>query len=168
MSRAFVKETDEGAPPPERAPSPHPNYVTRRGLRLLEEAAAALAAERETLLAAGDEPAAAERRAVVERDLRYLAQRIASAIPVAPDTVPPGRVAVGRRVMLAEPDGRERTVTIVGEDEADAGAGLVSWVSPLGRALADAETGDLVTWKRPAGDIELEILSVEPDPREAA
>jgi transcription elongation GreA/GreB family factor len=48
----------------------------------------------------------------------------------------------------------------VGEDEADAAAGKISWVSPLARTLMGASVGDTVTWKRPAGDLELEIVSI--------
>jgi len=38
--------------------------------------------------------------------------------------------------------------------------GLVSWVSPLAKALHGAKVGDLVSWKRPAGDQELEVLKL--------
>ena len=162
MSRAFVRETDAGEPAPERAVSPHPNHVTPRGLAALEAQAAMLGAECHAL--AGDEtPAAAARRDAVARDLRWLAQRLAGAIVARPGAAPPGRVAFGSVVTLAEPGGATRTVAIVGEDEADAARGLVSWVSPLAKALADAAKGDVVTWRRPAGDLDLEILAVDTD-----
>jgi transcription elongation GreA/GreB family factor len=47
---------------------------------------------------------------------------------------------------------------IVGEDEADAARNRISWVSPLAAALLNRRTGDTVIWRRPAGDIELEVL----------
>jgi transcription elongation GreA/GreB family factor len=52
-------------------------------------------------------------------------------------------------------------VRIVGDDEADAPAGYISWASPLARALIGARVGDAVTWRRPAGTAEIEILRVE-------
>ena len=60
---------------------------------------------------------------------------------------------------MEDEDGAVREFAIVGEDETDAENGKVSWVSPLARALIGAQVGDLVTWKRPVGDVELEIRS---------
>ncbi len=54
-----------------------------------------------------------------------------------------------------------RSFAIVGEDEADAAAGKVSWVSPLARALLGSSVGDIVTWRRPTGDVELEIVAID-------
>jgi transcription elongation GreA/GreB family factor len=50
--------------------------------------------------------------------------------------------------------------TIVGEDEADAAHGKVSWRSPLAKALIGARAGDTVTWYRPAGSTTLEVLEI--------
>jgi len=50
---------------------------------------------------------------------------------------------------------------LVGEDQADAGAGLINWGSPLGRALLGAQVGDEVLWKRPVGDQLIEVLRIE-------
>jgi transcription elongation GreA/GreB family factor len=55
----------------------------------------------------------------------------------------------------------KRQFEIVGEDEADPNKGKLSWVSPLALALKGAKTGDIVVWKRPAGDLELEIAAIE-------
>ena len=49
--------------------------------------------------------------------------------------------------------------SIVGQDEVDTNKGFISWVSPLGKALIGKQPGDIVTWTRPIGDIELEIIS---------
>ena len=51
--------------------------------------------------------------------------------------------------------------TIVGEDEADAAVGLVSWIPPLGRSLLGGQVGEVFTWPRPSGSIELEIMSIK-------
>ena len=62
--------------------------------------------------------------------------------------------------------GAVRHWRIVGEDEADAGSGSVSWISPLARALAGARVGDEVLWPRPAGAQPLTVLAIRyPDAR---
>ncbi len=52
------------------------------------------------------------------------------------------------------------TFAIVGEDEADASQGRISWVSPLAAALMEARVGDTVAWPRPGGAVELTIVSI--------
>ena len=54
----------------------------------------------------------------------------------------------------------ERTVTLVGADEADASSGRISWLSPLARALRGAAVGDVRRVALPGGDREQEILSI--------
>lgn len=164
MSRAFVKETDgdeldDGAP--ERPVSPHPNYVTPAGLVQLQAKVAELSAERQRLQ--GDESVGAKQQLRhVERELRYYDERVVSAIPVDPATQSGDRVHFGAAVDLEDEAGDALRYTIVGEDEADAAHGKISWVSPLAKALLNAEAGDTVTWKRPAGDKELHILAIHP------
>lgn len=160
MNRAFVKEPDPDQPPelPERPISPHTNYVTPRGLALLKRAredAAARLAEVKT------QPDALNRKtdiAAIERDLRWLDARTASAQVVAPRKQT-DRVGFGSKVGVAVDDTTE-IYRIVGEDEADAEHGLVSYVSPLAKALMGAQVGDEVVWKRPAGDLVIEVLSI--------
>jgi transcription elongation GreA/GreB family factor len=96
----------------------------------------------------------------VERDIRYFQDRIARAIVIDPAAQPKDRVAFGATVETEDEEGTRRRFEIVGEDEADAAVGKLSWVSPLARALTDAKKGDAVVWKRPAGDLELDILSI--------
>jgi transcription elongation GreA/GreB family factor len=162
MSRAFVSEQDgeSAADLPDRPVSPHPNYVTPAGLEALRGAAAALQAEREALAARPDDLAARGRLREVDRDLRWTGRRIAGALVVDPAAQPRDEVRFGATVTFADEDAVLRTVTIVGEDEADADAGRVSWVSPLARALAGARVGDEVTLRRPAGDQVLTVLRI--------
>lgn len=162
MSRAFVKEPDSGAPGqelPERTVSEHPNYVTPVGLAELERRTGELEARRLELLALDDDPLAEEELRHVDRDLRYYAARLESAIVVDPATQPRDEVAFGASVTVTG-DGTERTFTIVGEDEADLVALKVSYVSPLAEALLGARVGDTVVWRRPAGDAELTIRAI--------
>ena len=97
----------------------------------------------------------------VERDLRYVHERIDRAIEIDLATQPHDQVAFGARVTTVDDDDAEMTFTIVGEDEADPDAGLISWVSPLAQALGGAKVGDAVVWKRPVGDRDLEIVRIE-------
>jgi transcription elongation factor GreB len=165
MSRAFVKEDDDqpDGPLPDRPVSEHPNYVTPGGLAKLEGRRVELEAERLELArrAAASDEGARDRLRYVERDLRYLRVRLDSAIVVKPGPSAPEAVAFGATVRVREPGGDVRRYTIVGEDEADPDASLVSWVSPLARVLEGARVGETVTWRRPAGDLVLTIEALE-------
>jgi transcription elongation GreA/GreB family factor len=163
MSRAFVKEESEsllGEELPERPVSQAPNYVTPSGMDALREKVDALQAELGDIKRAGeafDRP----RRAQVERDLRYYQARLESAIVVDAASQPRDEVHFGALVKAEDEEGTVHTFTIVGEDQADVALGLVSWQSPLARALMGARTGDTVTWNRPAGATLLEVIEVQ-------
>ena len=162
MSRAFTRESDTPEALPERAPGAHPNYVTPAGLAQLRARSAAL---RQELAAAQARTDAAAVQALA-RDLRWLDGRVADAIVIDGTTQPRDRVAFGAEVEVADASGAVRHWRIVGEDEADAGSGSVSWISPLARALAGARVGDEVLWPRPAGAQPLTVLAIRyPDTR---
>jgi transcription elongation GreA/GreB family factor len=162
MSRAFVKENDEqGNELPERPQSPYPNHITPRGLDALHQQLETLeAAHKRMAEPQGNELIDQDAKHGLERDIRYLQDRIARAIVINPATQPKDKVAFGATVETEDENGEKRTFEIVGEDEADAAVGRLSWVSPLARTLTDATVGETVIWKRPAGDLELEILSI--------
>jgi transcription elongation GreA/GreB family factor len=146
---------------PELPVSTHPNYVTPRGLALLRGRLEKAAARRDALRA--NEQDALDLRnelAALERELRYLHARVASAIEVDLSKQPRERVAFGATVTVDSEEG-ERRWQIVGEDEADAEHGLVSYVSPLATALLGARVGDEVRWQRPAGDMTIEVLRID-------
>lgn len=163
MSRAFVKESDgeQQDDVPERPQSPHPNYVTAAGLRALQQQYAKLQEERHKLNEGG-EPVLLDKEhlRLVERDLRYLQERIERAIPIDPASQPANRVGFGASVETADDNDEKRKFQIVGEDEADPKHGRISWVSPLAKVLTGAAKGDTVVWKRPTGDLQLEVLSI--------
>jgi len=162
MSRAFVKEADDNLPSdelPERPQSPYPNYVTPRGLAHLNERLHALTEERDQL-AAQDDPLARTRLLEVKRDLRYFKGRVERAILVDPAGQPKDEVHFGAVVRVRDVGGQAREFHIVGEDEADAGAGWISWASPLGKALIGLKAGETVVWKRPDGAQEIEVLAI--------
>jgi transcription elongation factor GreB len=162
MSRAFVKEPDGDQAeldPPERPQSPHTNYVTPQGFEHLQRRVRELGAEREALQGR-DDLYSQQQLKYLERDLRYYAERVKRAVVVEPETQPDDRVHFGAAVDVEDEEGQQSRFAIVGEDEADAAAGRISWLSPLAKALLNARAGDTVTWKRPAGDKELEILAI--------
>jgi len=166
MSRAFVKEPDEGAPDeglPERQISDHPNYVTSAGLLQLEQKLAELEERRLELRAAAkdDETMAQGQLDYVDRDLRYFTRRFETAVLVEPRRQPRRMVKFGAAVTVSEPGGVRRTFTIVGEDEADLKVGKISYVSPLAEALLEARVGATVLWRRPAGNRELTIAAID-------
>jgi transcription elongation GreA/GreB family factor len=163
MSRGFVKEDDlehAGTDLPERPLSEHPNYVTPLGLQQLQQQAAQLEQERQQLAPKKEDPISQQRLGMVERDLRYFEARLEQAILVDPLNQPSDVVLFGATVSMEDENGETHHFTIVGEDEADIAANRVSWVSPLARALLSHKVGESVTWKRPAGDLSLEITAI--------
>ena len=164
MSRAFVKENDlehAGTDLPERPQSEHPNYVTPAGLAGLRAQLDQLEQERLGLVPRKDDPIVRQRMAMIDRDLRYVRGRLERAIPVDPAGQSADTVLFGAIVNLEDEAGDRHEYAIVGEDEADIARNKVSWVSPLARALMGARVGDTVKWRRPAGDLELEIVSID-------
>jgi transcription elongation GreA/GreB family factor len=169
MSRAFVKESDGGAqePLPPRRISEFPNHVTPTGMEQLKAELGRLTGRRPELLAQGDDEAAQEALRHVDRDLAYIEARISSALLVDLSAQPRDEVAFGATITVRQATGSagapaaSRMYSIVGEDEADADAGKVSYVSPLARALLGTQVGQTVTWKRPIGDLLLTVERIE-------
>jgi transcription elongation GreA/GreB family factor len=150
MSRAFVKEGDaaEGEPLAELQVSPHRNLVTPDGLAQIQ-------ANIERLRAGLSAARAAEDRAainLIQRDLRYWNERQRTAEPV-PAPAPGGPARFGSVVLLELPDGSRVTYRIVGEDEAEPGAGKISYVSPIGRALIGKTIGDSISLRGGSAEI---------------
>jgi transcription elongation factor GreB len=164
MSRAFTKE-DGAEPPPfvaPRAPLPAgvPNYVTPRGLALLRSELVSLEASRSSipLEASAD---AAPLRAALQTRIQELKARLASTVLV--DTSErrcSDEVRFGARVMVQGDSKQARQIDIVGVDEADATSGRIAFVAPLARALLGKRPGDVVTFRTPRGEEELEVVSV--------
>ena len=145
MSRAFVKETAESAPPPERMVDEGPNLVTPEGWAQIEAHIArieeSMKTESNVLL-----------RETLARDLRYWEIRKSTAEVVTPANE--GTVAFGSTVTITR-KGRQQTFRIVGVDEADASKGLISFRSPLAQAILGARAGDVIEAAEPLGEIEI-------------
>jgi transcription elongation GreA/GreB family factor len=149
MSRAFVKETAESAPPPERMVDEGPNLVTPEGLAQIEahitRIEASMKTEANVLL-----------RETLARDLRYWEVRKASAEVVTPAC--DGTVTFGCTVTIQRKD-RTQTFRIVGVDEADASKGWISFRSPMAQAILGARPGDIIEAEEPLGEIEVEQVA---------
>jgi transcription elongation GreA/GreB family factor len=164
LSRGFVKEDDlelAGTDLPERPISELPNYVTPNGLAQLKETENTLLDERELLAPKKEDPTAVQRLAMVDRDLRYVQARLEQAILVeTPNNETPATVVFGTTVTVEDDEGEKHHFQIVGEDEADIALNTVSYASPLAKALIGHKVGDTVRWNRPAGDLNLEIITI--------
>ena len=144
MSRAFVKETAESAPPPERMIDEGPNLVTPEGLAQIDahilRIEEAMKTEANVLL-----------RETLARDLRYWEIRKSTAEVVeTPSTT--DIVSFGSTVTISR-KGRQQTFRIVGVDEADASKGLISFRSPMAQAILGAQVGDIIEAGEPLGEI---------------
>ena len=170
MSRAFAKDDGPDEPPvvPPRAPLPGgvANYVTPRGLGLLRAEREALTAERAAADADhSDEAERSRRLSVVAQQLTMLNERIAQArlVPPNPSEVVRFGATVTFRSGADDASADERTVTIVGVDEADAAEGRIAFTSPVARALTGKRVGDTVQLKAAGGTEALTVVSVRYD-----
>ncbi|HQS68018.1 MAG: nucleoside-diphosphate kinase [Novosphingobium sp. 28-62-57] len=152
MSVAFRREgDDEHMEPKFEIPIPAgPNLVTPRGAALIADQLA----QAEAALEGVEDEAEIKK---LRRTLRYWSTRQATAdVQPAPDG---NAVAFGCTVRLRL-NGKERTVTIVGDDEADPATGLIAFSAPLARTVMGAEAGDFADFGGKADAIE--VLNVRP------
>ena len=97
----------------------------------------------------------------IDRELAHLARRMKAARVVDPDEqTDRDRAFFGATVTIADVDDVHKIVTIVGDDEQDAGAGKVGWSSPIARALRGAAVGEVRTVRLPAGTKEWEVVGI--------
>jgi transcription elongation factor GreB len=152
-----------------------PNYITPSGYRRLREEYESLyGVERPKLVETiawaaangdrsenGDYIYGRKKLREVDRRIDWLSRRMRDAKVVDPAAQPErSRIWFGATVTLVDDEECERVVTLVGEDEADASSGLISWSSPIGRAIRGAGVGDTRRVTLPAGERELEIVAI--------
>lgn len=180
MSKAFTKETDteddDGELVLPALPAGSKNYITPQGYtRLRAELMDLIDNERPKVVEAvhwaarngdrsenGDYIYGKKRLREIDRRIRFLTKRLEIA-EVSDPSVHQGsdQIFFGATVTYADAAGQEKTVTILGIDEADSAQGQVSWVSPIARALLKARDGDTVRLVTPTGVRDIEVLSVE-------
>ena len=179
MSKAFTRESDDddddvptGTP---QLPAGLKNYITPAGYRRLKDEFDQLwMIERPALVQTitwaasngdrsenGDYIYGKKRLREIDRRIRFLSRRLENAEVVDPaQRGECDQVFFGATVTVCGNDGCEHTYSIVGVDEADAGRSLISWVSPLARALLKAREADVVKVQLPGGMQELEIVEI--------
>jgi transcription elongation factor GreB len=183
MNKAFTREDaapddDDDAELASPLPAGARNYMTPGGYaRLRRELDQLVSKERPELVATvawaasnGDRSENADytygkkRLREIDRRIRFLVRRLDAAEvvdPAAPrDEDAESRVYFGATVTVANAEGNERTVSIVGIDEIDTERGYISWISPMARALMKAREGDSVTLRTPGGVEELDVVGV--------
>jgi transcription elongation factor GreA len=105
--------------------------------------------------------AAKNAQGMLEARIRDLEGKLGTAQIIDVSTLSGDKVVFGATVRFSDVDtGDERQVTIVGEDQADADRGLISFSSPLARALIGKRTDDVAKVRLPAGEKEYEVLEV--------
>jgi transcription elongation factor GreB len=154
---------------------PRPNYITPTGYAALRaEYDALFGTERPALVETiawaagngdrsenGDYIYGRKRLREIDRRLGWLSKRMKAAKVIDPAKVEDrARAWFGATVTIADEDDRERVLTLVGDDEAEAGAGRIGWSAPLARALRGAAIGDVRRVTLPAGDREYEVIAL--------
>ena len=97
----------------------------------------------------------------IDRRLAHLARVMKAAKAVDPASqAATGEVRFGATVEMADEHDNRRTLTIVGDDEADASAGRIGWSAPLARALVGAKVGDERTVRLPNGEKSYAVVAI--------
>jgi transcription elongation factor GreB len=179
MSKAFTKESDTDGDEEDNLvpalPTGGKNYITPQGyVRLRAELLELMDVERPKVVEAvhwaakngdrsenGDYHYGKKRLREIDRRIRFLTKRLEVA-EVTDPSVHHGsdQVFFGATVRYVDEADEERSVTILGIDEADSARSQVSWVSPIARALLKSREGDVVKLMTPGGAHELEVLAV--------
>ncbi|MEG3180131.1 GreA/GreB family elongation factor [Sphingomonas sp. LT1P40] len=154
---------------------PRPNYITLAGYTVLRtEYDELFGQERpklvETIAWAADNGDRSEngdyiygrkRLREIDRRLGWLSKRMKAAYVVDPSAqADRTRVWFGATITIADEDDHQRVLTLVGDDEADAGAGRIGWNAPIARAFRGAAVGDMRRVTLPVGEKEYEVMAV--------
>lgn len=180
MSKAFTREQDEEPDDNQDlrmpdGPGAVKNYITVHGYaRLRAELLQLIDTERPKVVEVvhwaasngdrsenGDYLYGKKRLREIDRRIRFLTQRLDIAVVTDPSLhFGNDQVFFGATVTYLDGGGQERTVTILGVDEADNLQGEISWISPVARTLLKARVGDVLELRTPAGREEIEIVRV--------
>ena len=151
-----------------------PNYITLNGLERIQRELLWLEKEERPRVVAevayaaslGDRSENAEyiygkkRLRKIDGRRRYLIKRLEIARPIDTSMISGSSIRFGAVVVLEDEEGEQRTWRLYGEDEVDIASGVLSWKSPIGRALMGREEGDVAVFHAPGGRREVEIVSV--------
>ena len=151
-----------------------PNYITPRGLERIQreldwlerDERPKVVAEVSYAASLGDRSENAEyiygkkRLRQIDSRRHFLMKRLETAQLGDPAIVRSTKILFGATVTVAMPDGDEKTWKIWGEDEVDVAAGVISWRSPIARAMSGKSAGDTAVYEAPGGLRQVEILDV--------
>jgi transcription elongation factor GreB len=176
MSKAFVKDDIE--PPEEELEAPvvaagSKNYISPAGFaRLKAELRELVEVERPEVVRTvawaasngdrsenGDYIYGKRRLREIDRRVRFLIKRLENAEVVQSSGRDTDQVFFGAKVKVRS-ESETREIMILGLDEVDPAHGIVSWISPIAKALIKAREGDTVTLRTPGGEEKLEIIEV--------
>ena len=178
MSKAFTKESDDADDdemPVAAIPAGGKNYITPQGYaRIRTELLDLIDNERPKIVEVvhwaasngdrsenGDYIYGKKRLREIDRRIRFLTKRLEIAVVTDPSVhFGSDQIFFGATATYADDAGLERSVTILGIDEADSAQNQVSWVSPIARALLKAREGDVVKLQTPSGVEEIEVIRV--------
>jgi transcription elongation factor GreB len=179
MSKAFTKESDEEPEEPEQSeilPSHTKNYMTPLGFTVLKEELRYLLREERPKIVEivswaagngdrsenGDYIYGKKRLREIDRRMRYLTKQIESAEVVDPKLQQAlKQVFFGATVTYLQKNNTEKTVKIVGIDEADLTKNKISWISPIAKALIKSRVGDTIEFRTPAGVESIKVLEIK-------
>jgi transcription elongation factor GreB len=182
MSKAFTKENDDAEDddlPVAALPSGGKNYITPQGYaRIRTELLDLIDNERPKIVEIvhwaasngdrsenGDYIYGKKRLREIDRRIRFLTKRLEIAVVTDPSVhFGSDQIFFGATATYADDAGLERSVTILGIDEADSAQNQVSWVSPIARALLKAREGDSVKLATPSGVEDIEVIRVRYPP----
>lgn len=109
--------------------------------------------------------AAKEKQLFIDARIKDLSEMLAQAQVIDPSKLPHDKVSFGSTVEILDLDSEKKsTYTIVGSIESDSSRGLISYASPIAKALLDKEVGDEVNITLPRGECDFEILSISYKP----
>lgn len=166
MSKAFTRETDDAPESPAWLslrpvlPSGAKNYMTPDGARQLhEELDSLLKQQPKTISDSASSTDKTVRQSLDHRILKI--QHSLETAVVTPAPPPPWeQVRFGATVTVQDERGEQSQYRIVGVDQADVDRGWVTWLSPIARALLNAQLGQKIQFKFPAGEAQLEITHI--------
>ncbi|HWP68392.1 MAG TPA: GreA/GreB family elongation factor [Rectinemataceae bacterium] len=172
MSRAFVDEdggSDEAGglfDIPLPLPAGAKNYMTPEGAsRMADELRRLVDSDRPRALAAlaaaaqADKATSIRHLSEIDRRISYLG-RMQSSLEVVSTPATTERIVFGLAAKVSEGDGKEREYRIVGVDESDPENGLLSWASPIAKALIGKRVGEIAVAHLPVGERRMRILAI--------
>lgn len=180
MSKAFTKETDyddsdTGEKPEIAIPAGSKNYITPVGFKKLQDElkdllrmkrpevvqAVSTAAANGDRSENGDYIYGKRKLREIDKRIRFLQKRIEAAEVVDTNQQNSNRVLFGAIVTVENEAGKQIIYRIVGIDESNPEKKEVSWISPIAKALLNSKVGDVITFRSPKGEEELEILRIQ-------